>query len=176
MGTPSHFTAEKLVVAVLLSRGVPAARVLSALEPLFGAPDWVSPEIPFDFTGYYREEMGEGIRRLFVSCERLVAPESLAGIKTATNALEDALREGGARRANLDPGLMALSRFVLATTKESAHRIPLAAGIYAEVTLLYHKGCFLPLEWTYPDYRSPACLEALTRIRGLYRDQLRRTQ
>ncbi len=65
-------------------------------------------------------------------------------------AIEDAFREGGDRTLNLDPGLLSLSRFALATTKDGSHRIPLRDGIYAEVTLVYERGGFHPLPWTVP--------------------------
>ena len=67
---------------------------------------------------------------------------------------------------------MALSRFTLATTKENAHRIPLSDGIYAEITLLYARGGFQPLEWTYPDFRSERYRALLSDIRALYKAQL----
>ena len=60
---------------------------------------------------------------------------------------------------------------MLASTKPSAHRVPLASGIYAEVELLYERGAFRPVEWTYPDYRSPEYLEILGHIRGLFKAQ-----
>jgi hypothetical protein len=63
---------------------------------------------------------------------------------------------------------------VLATTKESSHRVPLASGIWAEVTLLFEKGSFRPVEWTYPDYRSPGCIAILNSIRALYKEQAKR--
>ena len=68
---------------------------------------------------------------------------------------------------------MSLPRFVLATTKENAHRIPLADGIFAEITLLYGKGGFQPLPWTYPDFRSEPTLSILNKIRALYKSQPR---
>ena len=74
---------------------------------------------------------------------------------------------------NLDPGLLSLPRFVLATTKESAHRIPLEEGIYAEITLLYEKGSFRPLAWTYPDFRSEGYIVLLNEIRLRYKSQLK---
>jgi hypothetical protein len=116
--------------------------------------------------------MGGPIQRSFVSFSRLVDPSSLALIKQQTNALEDRFRVDGLRTVNLDPGLMALSRFTLATTKESAHRIPLEGGIYAEITLLYARGSFRSLEWTYPDYRSERYISLLNEIRALYKTQL----
>jgi hypothetical protein len=173
MGTARPFTPEKLVVGILssLPDGIDSLR--DCLQGAWGRIDYVSAPVPFSFTTYYEAEMGRPILRWFVSFEPLVDPSRLAGIKRESNALEDRFRREGARRVNLDPGCMALSRFSLATTKESAHRVPLSQGIYAEVTLRYVQGEFRALEWTYPDYRSAACRSALNDIRAIYRSQLR---
>ena len=174
MGTASDFKPEKLVIGVLSSRPGGEGELVSALEERWGANDLVSGAVPFDFSHYYDLEMGTPIRRLFISFERLVDPAGLARIKLETNAIEDRFREEGRRKVNLDPGLLCLSRFVLATTKESSHRVPLASGIWAEVTLLFEKGSFRPVEWTYPDYRSPGCIAILNSIRALYKEQAKR--
>jgi len=171
MGTAGTYTPEKLVMGVLSS--LPAADELKALlVEQWGAIDFCSPGIPFTFTDYYRGEMGPRIVRTFLSFGKLVDPSCLARVKLQTNEIEDRFKDGGMRRVNVDPGLMALSRFSLATTKESAHRIPLADGIYAEITLLYSKGSFRALEWTYPDFRSADYLAVLNGIRSRYKEQL----
>lgn len=173
MAEPQAFAPEKLVIGVLSSRPSAWERLSSDLEGLFGPPDYASEAIPFTFTDYYDREMGTPIERRFVSCRDLVDPARLADIKLQTNALEDRYREAGRRRVNLDPGLLCLSRLVLATTKQGAHRIPLRSGIYAEVTLIFEKGGFRPLAWTYPDYRTERCREILREIRALYRAAMR---
>jgi len=171
MGEATQFLPEKLVMAVLISRPERKQELQGALERTWGQPDLCSPTMPFTYTDYYDSEMGPGIQRFFVSFRRLVDPSLIADIKLSTNRIEEQFREGEARKVNIDPGLLCLSRFILVTTKESAHRIPLSGGIYAEVTLLFHKGSFRPLEWTYPDYRSPEYLRILNDIRGLYKAQ-----
>jgi len=171
MGEATQFLPEKLVMAVLISRPQREQELLGVLGETWGPPDLCSPCMPFSYTDYYDNEMGPGIQRFFVSFRRLVDPSLIADIKIQTNRVEERFREADARKVNIDPGLLCLSRFVLVTTKESAHRIPLSGGIYAEVTLLYHKGSFRPLEWTYPDYRSPDYLGILNEIRGLYKAQ-----
>jgi hypothetical protein len=60
----------------------------------------------------------------------------------------------GNRRVNIDPGYITLSKIVLPTTKDCAHRIYLRDGIYAEITLMHYRGAWQPQPWTYPDYRS----------------------
>jgi Domain of unknown function (DUF4416) len=171
MGEATQFLPEKLVMAILISRPEREQELLGILDRTWGQPDLCSPPIPFTYTDYYDGEMGAGIQRFFVSFRRLVDPSLIADIKLQTNRIEEQFLEGDARKVNIDPGLLCLSRFVLVTTKESAHRIPLSGGIYAEVTLLYHKGSFRPLEWTYPDYRSPEYLQILNEVRGLYKAQ-----
>jgi hypothetical protein len=174
MGSPGEFPAEKLVVGVLLSRPELKAGLLLRLEQVFGPSDWVSPELPFGYTRYYDREMGGPILRFFVSCRELVDPAGLAAAKLRSNALEEEFRRPALRPVNLDPGLLSLARFVLASTKPAAHRVPLSGGIYAEVELLYEHGGFRPVEWTYPDYRSREYRDILERIRGLFKDQCRR--
>jgi hypothetical protein len=158
---------------VISGRPSGSAPLGARLEELFGPIDFESPPAPFTFTSYYEREMGSPLSRWFVSFARLVMPDTLAAIKLRTNSLEAELAGPGGRAFNLDPGLLTLARFVLATTKESAHRIPLAGGIYADLTLRYEKGSFRPLPWTYPDYRSEPYIALFERLRGLLRDQLR---
>ena len=173
MGTAGRFTPEKLVMGILCSFPDCEPSLRALLVERWGPIDSESDPIPFTFTHYYDAEMGGAITRRFVSFERLVDPSCLWRVKIETNSLEDRFRSGGTRRVNLDPGLVALSRFTLATTKENAHRLPLSDGIYAEITLLYANGGFRALEWTYPDFRSPAYREILNGIRARYKEQLR---
>lgn len=176
MGTAHPFIPERLVVAVLASRPERLAPARAALEERFGPVEWAGDPVPWGFTAYYDREMGPGIVRLFWSFERLVDPAGLAAVKLATNGIEDGFREHGDRKLNLDPGLLSLSRFVLATTKDGSHRIPLVDGIYAEVTLVFERGEFRPLPWTYPDYRDPGQLAVLAAARERYREALRRAR
>jgi hypothetical protein len=173
MGIARPFAPEQLVVAVLSTRPDRLAEARETLEERYGPVVFASDPVPWGFTAYYDREMGPGIVRLFWAFDRLVDPAGLPSIKLTTNRIEDAFREDGSRKLNLDPGLLSLSRFVLATTKDGAHRIPLSDGIYAEVTLVFERGEFRPLPWTYPDYRSEGVRAMLKAIRDGYRDRLR---
>ncbi|MBN2351768.1 MAG: DUF4416 family protein [Spirochaetales bacterium] len=173
MGSIGVFDREKLVVGVLFREPDAEAACLAALERAFGRVDYAGPPIAFTFTSYYDAELGTPIVRRFLAFERLVAPDGLADIKIITNNIEDDSAIGGRRRCNLDPGLLSLSRFVLASTKPGSHRVPLARGIYAEIELMYEHGAFRPVEWTYADYRSPAYLETFRAIREIYKGNLK---
>jgi hypothetical protein len=131
--------------------------------------------LPFDFvqTRYYESTMGTGLKKCFFACERLIGPEHLAEIKLHTNQLEleaaKQWRKEESRPLNLDPGLLSLGKFMLATTKDQAHRIYIGQGIYAEVTLHYHAGEFVTWPWTYADYQLPGVRHFLGEAREYYR-------
>jgi hypothetical protein len=173
MGQIRAFCKEKLVIPVLSSFPEGEARMEALLTDAFGAIDYTSPRLPFDFTDYYEPEMGKDLERFFLSFSGLIDPSALPEVKRKTNEIEEALSVSGKRRINLDPGILSLSRFILATTKDYSHRIPLSGGIYAEVTLVYRNGGFEALPWTYPDYASPGYRAILGEIRARYADELR---
>jgi hypothetical protein len=145
-------------------------RAEAAMSERFGAVARASEVMPFHFTGYYEPEMGANLLRKFLAFERSVDAADLAEIKLWTNALEDRLAaEPGCavpRPINLDPGYVAPSKLVLATTKDHAHRVYLGRGIYAEVTLTFLKGAFEPMPWTYPDYRTEAYRRFFEQVRA----------
>ena len=169
MGQIGQFKLEKLVMPILISRRQMRSPLLQELQARYGPLDYTSIDLPFTYTGYYNEEMGTPITRFFVSFLHLVDPGMLARIKSETNLLESRFTEAGRRKVNIDPGLLNLSRFVLASSKDGSHRVPLCAGVFAEVTLVFERGRYRPLEWTYPDYRSDPYREILADIRKLYK-------
>ncbi len=139
----------------------------------FGPVDYQAGPLPFEFTNYYDEEMGNPITRHFFSFRDLVSPDGLAAIKVFTNEVEENHAINGKRQVNLDPGCISLKRLMLASTKDNGRRIPLSDGIYAEITLVFVGGTFEPLHWTYPDYRSSGYLEIMKDIREIYKAQLK---
>jgi len=135
----------------------------------WGPEGYRSPDIPFHWSNYYDKEMGVTILRSLRSFRDPVNPAALAEIKTFTNEVELSLSRNGRRRVNLDPGLLFLSRLILATTKDRSHRLPLSDGIFGELTLMYEGGGWKALPWTYPDYRTPEYAAALTEMRNLHK-------
>ncbi len=162
----------KLVCPILRAKSVGKNEILNLLEDNFGEIDFVSDEIPFNYTNYYEKELGRDVFRFFASFKNLILPDEIVEIKIRTNELEYSFNEKK-RLINLDPGYIELSKFVLATTKNYTHRIYLGKGIYAEVTLIYKDKNFQNLPWTYPDYRSEFYKEVLMNIRKIYKKQLK---
>jgi hypothetical protein len=158
----------KLFVAVTGSTGARTGDVISALTRSFGPLEFSHGPIPFYFTDYYREEMGEGLVKSYLTFETEIDREALAGIKVSTNELERQFAVSGRRTVNLDPGYLAADKLVLASTKDFYHRVYLSQGIFAEVTLHYRKGKYRFFSWTFPDYREPGFLEFLEKVRARY--------
>lgn len=168
----------KLIVGLLSGDEDLLRRARQLLARSYGPVDLESEIWPFDQTNYYEPEMGPGLRRSFLSFENPVPPDRVPEIKRVTNELEtvigdDCLISEIARPVNIDPGYIDLSKLVLATTKDRAHRIYLGAGIFAEVTLLFAEAGWRELPWTYPDYKKPEYHEFFSRVRNRLVEQLR---
>lgn len=178
MAEPREAEKAKLFCGILTRYELLFEEAEAELTHLFGRIETRSEIMPFNVTDYYSETMGSPLLRRFVSFSHLIEQERLWEIKLKTNAVEKRFAEEGgfevARPINIDPGYITPSRLVLASCKDYAHRIYLRNGVYAEVTLLYRKGEFLPLEWTYPDYRSRRYTDYFKHLRSLYLQQLRR--
>ena len=171
MGEISKPQQVKLVCGLIFQDETLLKKTIRILERKFGPIDFKSTILPFNYTDYYEKEFGPDLKRLFVSFRKLISPDNLASIKVFTNNLETKLGKNERRRINIDPGYLDLAKLVLATTKDFSHRIYLAKGIYAEITLLYKDKCFRIHPWTYPDYRTPEYLEIFHKIRDLFAKQ-----
>jgi len=173
MSRPQPPTPAKLVISLFMKDKSFFVPVTHALAERFGSVDIVSKWLAFDFTSYYVSEMGAPLFRRMLAFKTLVKQTALAEIKITTNKLEQEYSSNGKRMVNLDPGYMLHARFVLATGKNFSHRIYIGRHIYADLTLIYTKGRFQTLPWTYPDYAAEAMLSYLTQVRQKYAVDLR---
>ena len=174
MSVPRPPDPAKLVIGVFLKEKPLIESVAQVLADRFGPIDLTSPWLPFDYTDYYAPEMGGPLFRRLFAFEPLIAQRMLPEIKRDTNAMESRFARNGRRRVNIDPGYMLQAQFVLATGKNYAHRIFIGEGIYADLTLIYRKGRFETLPWTYPDYAGQPMHGVLNEIRETYMADLKR--
>jgi hypothetical protein len=170
----------KLIIGILAANHKCLNTAADVLIDKFGLSDFISDVWPFDQTDYYKDQAGLCILRQFISFERLINPGKLAKIKHRTNRLEQKLAKLLAlplpRPVNLDPGLIEPSKLVLATTKNYSHRIYIGKKMYAEVTLIFDKGRWRPLEHTYPDYRQQCYFDFFEKVRARLLEQLKTTR
>ncbi len=173
MSTPCEAEDVKLITSLFSPQKDLIDSIVNKLETIWGPIDWVSPNLFFDRTRYYAEEMGWPLHRRFMTFRDLIRPEEIVDIKLLANRIENEYRRNEKRQINIDPGYISLERLVLATGKNYAHRIYLSKGIYADLTLIFHKGSFQPLQWTYRDYADPEMIKYFNTERERYKRQIR---
>jgi hypothetical protein len=173
MSKPTPAEPVKLIFSVFASTGAKINETISLLVDRYGRPDFISAEVPFDYTSYYCPEMGENLSRRFLSMEKLIQPDTLPDIKIATNDIENGFAKDERRLVNIDPGYLSKAHLILATGKGYSHRPYLRDGIYADLTLIYQSRKFCSLPWTYPDYADEKQLFMFGKIRAKYLLQLK---
>ncbi len=174
MSLPRRPVPVKPLVSLIFAQPKLEAAVFRELAVLLGPPDLVSAWLPFDQTRYYEAEMGGGLQRRLAVFLQLADPGALSRWKRFTNDLEQHFALGGRRLVNLDPGYLSRERLVLATGKNAAHRLYQGGGLYGEVTLLFQRGDWQTLPWTYPDYAGETLRRFFRQAREKYLWQLRR--
>ena len=169
-----------LICAALTPGASEMAQAAERIECRLGPITRCSPTYPFEFSTYYRDEMGDGLIKQLFRVGDPVDPASLYDVKQKTMEIERELAEEKQgqlrRRANIDPGLITVESLVLATTKYSGHRICIGPGLFAESTLLFQKGKCQPQQWTYPDYQTPVVQAFLLEIRDTLLQRRRRSR
>lgn len=172
----------KLIFSIISADNDLFYEAKNLLIDYFGKIDMESDFQPFDYTSYYRDEMGDGLKQKLVSFEKLILPGRLSSIKINSNKWElifgtrnDCLDEviEKKRKVNLDPGYVTLNKFILASTKDGPARIYLKQGIYAEITLRFMNSTYHPLEWTYQNYQTELYISFLNRVREQYKKEIR---
>ncbi len=141
----------------------------------WGKIEFASPRFDFSETGYYTKTMGAGLQKQLLAFTDLIPQDEVVESKHDSNAWEEefnSLRSWDeVRPINLDPGYITEAKLVLATTKDRDHRIFVARGIFAEVTLFYQGNRWQSSRWTYPDYRRDDFHQFFDRCRDWLRDR-----
>lgn len=164
---PKQASKAKLFTGIMYSDEKSYKKAVKALEKKFGQIETES--LPYDFTkftDYYTSEMGKRMIKKFLVFKRMVNRDTLANAKLWTNKLEDKLAKKGKRRVNLDPGYLTLHNIVLASAKDRAHKIYLKNGIYADLTLVFHKKSWEHFPHTFPDFKSREIQDFFFRVRA----------
>ena len=156
----------KLFAAVMFRREFDLGAVVDVLTAAYGRVESFYGPVEFSWSDYYEGEMGAELLKFYVIFEGFVDRTCLPAVKIEANELERRFAGGDGRRVvNIDPGYLAVDKFVLASTKDFFHRLYLGDGIFGEVTLHYRRGCFRFFSWTYTDYQDPGFLKFLEAAR-----------
>ncbi|NNF84704.1 MAG: DUF4416 family protein [Deltaproteobacteria bacterium] len=165
-----------LLFSVIYRKEEDFEKTFLTISDRIGKIGYASSPFPFDRTDYYAKEMGTPLFRRFLLAADAVCRDELVQAKIASESIEDEFRENGNRTVNIDPGLLSEESFVLATGKPYSHRIYLRDGVFADLTLVFEKGEYKPLPWTYPDLASPEIRTFLTMLRTFIRKGIHQGQ
>lgn len=165
----------KPIAGILTSRKDRLDEVIFALADYFGPADIVGEWREFNHTNYYEDEMGKNLFRVFVSFEKLVAPEIAVKFKGFAKKVEESFRENGARVVNIDPGYLDANKVILITGKHGGHKIALETGVWADFLLWYNKG-WVALPWAFPDFRDGGLFPLFAKMRARFKTQARISQ
>ncbi len=147
--------------------------VLSEFIEILGVVEKEAQAFDFSHSSYYESEMGGGLKKSLVAFSTLQKRDMLVDIKHIANKIEKQYSIDECRQINIDPAILTLENFVLATNKNFTHRIYLKDNIFADLTLVYKKKKgYTSLEWTYLDYKSEHVIDFLNDIRGLFFERL----
>jgi len=169
-----------LLIVAMVSRYADALTwSIDNLTKTHGPVALQSPIYDFVETEYYQKTMGDDLKKQFIAFEQLVSPEAIVASKINSNQLELQFAQENQysqqRPVNLEPGYISEAKLVLATTKDRDHRLYIADGIFAEVTLHYRSKAWCSSRWTYPDYQRTDFQEFFTECRLHLRDQYRQS-
>ena len=164
----------RLFTGLIYSSERALGKSMDLLEKEFGSILKTSEEFEFSQTTYYKNEMGDNLKRKFVFFEKLIQREHIGDVKIICITIEQKLSVDGNRKVNIDPGFIAPEQIILATGKPYSHRIYLGKGVYSELTLIYENNSFRSLEWTYPDYKFKNIQDMFLGIRKSYLERLKK--
>ncbi len=166
-----------LVIALMYNDESSFNGAFNALSHKFGKIDLMSDEFMFSHSHYYKNEMGDNLIKRFVVFENLIKRDYLPKVKRITDKIEKKyLNNKKFRTINIDPAILTLENFILATNKNFTHRIYLKNNVFADLTLIYQKKKgFIDLPWTYADYSQETTKKFLENVRSRFYDELLKT-
>ncbi len=164
----------KVFAAVLWGTPEAWSQACTAMARIWGTCDCITDPVAFTYSDYYLAEMGPELKRQLVSFEPLVDPGDLPELKLAANTVEAQLCQAEKRTVNIDVGYLDYHKVVLASTKDGPRKVYVGKGMWADMCLIYEKGAFHPLPWTFMDLKSGIYDAFFQKTRMLYKESLRR--
>lgn len=162
-----------IVVAFMYSDNGVYQKAKDNLISILGDIEIEGNAFDFSHSRYYESEMGSNLKKRLVVFKKLRKRDYLVKIKLITNKLEKNYSEGFSRKINIDPAILTLENFILATNKNFTHRVYLRKNIFADLTLIYQKKQgYTSLPWTYLDYKDERMTSFLNDVRKKFYDRL----
>lgn len=167
-----------LVMGIMYTDENKYKQAIKKLEKKFGSIKLKTEGYNFSYSDYYKKEMGEHLKKELLVFNKMIKRENIVSVKKITDKIEKKLSDKSKiennRTVNIDPGILTLENFLLATNKNFSHRVYIKSGVFLDLTLIYkkHEG-FTTLPWTYADFKSDNNILFLNKVRNLFFDKLK---
>ena len=164
---------EKIVKLIALLLWIDDSKKEKAIELLteeFSKIDFIGEIRDFNLTDYYVKEMGSGVqKRMLISFKEPVNGDRVSEIKNISIKIEKELSVSGGRTVNIDTGYIDFYKLVLFSVKEQSMKLYFGKGIYADIVMEYSKRNWKKFPWTFADFKDNTYDEECTRIRDLFK-------
>ncbi len=107
----------------------------------------------FDFTGYYDDEMGSGLKKKLLVFEKEVSKQDLESVKFFITEVEEKYSDLGNRSVNIDPGYISSDELVLATWKGKSFKEKISDKIWVHKVLEFEGDKVKEFFHTFADYK-----------------------
>jgi len=170
MSQPVEHKPVPFFVGLIISENLSEDKVQKALEDAIGEIDFTSEKIDFsEFTDYYESEMGKNLFRRWIAFKDMRKPEEIVDMKWRCAEIEKKFAKDGNRLVNIDPGYLTEAKIILASFKNFSHRIYLSRCVFADMQLMFVGGKYVPMRWTFSDYKSDVAQKFFIKLREKYR-------
>lgn len=176
MSKPVNQSKAVLVIAFMYNNKEKYENAIKIAIKIFGKINIISDEYDFSHSKYYKNEMGDNLRKRFIAFDKMISRDYIVKVKKITDKIEKINCEKERRTVNIDPAILTLENFVLVTNKNFTHRIYIKDNVFADLTLIYKKDSgYNDLPWTYADYSSEETKKFLNKIRSIFYERLIKT-
>ena len=152
MATIREISKARLVIALMYSDKSIFEEVKEILIDNFGEIEFTSEEYDFNFTGYYENEFGKSLKKIFIIFKKPINREELVGIRLYTQELEDKFTDDNKRKVNIDPGYITRDNLIMASLKEQPYKIYLGKGVFAHMIFMFKRNGIISFKHSFPDY------------------------
>ncbi len=140
-------------------------KAVKCLKDDFGTVLSSNAEYEFDFTDYYAEEFGNGLKKMLIAFDKIINNGDLAEVKIISSQVEDEFCDSSNKRAiNIDPGYFNDKGVVIASFKGKDFKEDIGEDVFAHKVLSFDNGAVKDFFHTFPDFKRSIVKDFFIRL------------
>lgn len=141
-------------MAIMYSSDEDFNKAKNDLIKKYGSIKSQSPDYEFDFTDYYKDEMGSNLKKRFLIFNKEISKQDLVDIKFSITEIEKKYSINNKRTINIDPGYLSQKEFVLATFKPRSFKEKIHDKVWLHKVLEFDGNNIKHFFHTFADYKD----------------------